>query len=91
VTAYAGLAPGVRQSAGKSKEMGITKQGSGLLRWALVEAAWRLVSRSGRWRAVYEGIKRRRGGKKAFVAVARRLLGVMVALLRTKRPYRLVA
>jgi transposase len=91
VTAYAGLAPGVRQSAGKSKEMGITKQGSGLLRWALVEAAWRLVSRSSRWRVVYEGIKKRRGGKKAIVAVARRLLGVMVALLRSKRPYRLVA
>jgi transposase len=90
VTAYAGLAPGVRQSGGKSKEMGITKQGSGLLRWALVEAAWRLVSRSSRWRVVYEGIKKRRGGKKAIVAVARRLLGVMVALLKTKRPYQLI-
>jgi transposase len=90
VTAYAGLAPGVRQSGGKSKEMGITKQGSGLLRWALVEAAWRLVSRSSRWRVVYDGIKKRRGGKKAIVAVARRLLGVMVALLKTKRPYQLI-
>ena len=91
VTAYAGLAPGVRQSAGKSREMGITKQGSGLLRWALVESAWRLVARSSRWRVVYDGIKRRRGGKKAIVAVARRLLGVMVALLKSKRPYRLAA
>jgi transposase len=90
VAAYAGLAPAVRQSDKKSKEMGITKRGSGLLRWALVEAAWRLVSRSGRWRVVYEGIKKRRGGKRAIVAVARRLLGVMVALLRTKRPYQLI-
>jgi transposase len=48
VTAYAGLAPGVRQSAGKSKEMGISKPGSGLLRWALVESAWQLVGRTGR-------------------------------------------
>ncbi len=91
VTAYAGLAPGVRQSAGKSKEMGISKQGSGLLRWALVESAWRLVARSGRWKVVYEGIKKRRGGKKAIVAVARRLLGVMVAMLKTRSPYRLIA
>jgi transposase len=91
VAAYAGLAPGVRQSAGKSKEMGITKKGSGLLRWALVEAAWRLVARSGRWKVVYEGIKRRRGGKKAIVAVARRLLGVMTAMLRARAPYRLIA
>ena len=33
-----GLAPGYRESAGKRKELGITKQGSGLLRWALVES-----------------------------------------------------
>jgi hypothetical protein len=34
---------------------------------------------------------KRRGGKKAIVAVARRLLGVTVALLKTKRPYRPIA
>jgi transposase len=89
--AYAGLVPAVRQSDGKGKQLPITKRGSPLLRWALVEAAWRLVRQSRRWRSVYEGIKRRRGGKKAIVAVARRLLGVMVALLRTMSPYRLAA
>jgi len=47
-TAYAGLAPGIRESAGKRKELGITKTGSKLLRWALVEAAWRLVGRTRR-------------------------------------------
>ncbi|NOZ39384.1 MAG: IS110 family transposase [Planctomycetes bacterium] len=31
-TAYAGLAPGIRESAGKGKQRGITKQGSRLLR-----------------------------------------------------------
>ena len=40
VVAYAGLAPGRRESAGKVKDLGITKRGSGLLRWVLVEAAW---------------------------------------------------
>jgi transposase len=30
VAAYAGLAPGQRESAGKSKELGITKEGSRL-------------------------------------------------------------
>ena len=82
VTAYAGLAPRVRQSGGKGKDLGITKAGSPLLRWALVEAAWRAVRHSAAWRRVYEGIKRRAGGKKAIVAVARRLLGVLYALLR---------
>lgn len=34
VTAYAGLAPGLRESAGRSKQPAITKEGSRLLRWA---------------------------------------------------------
>jgi transposase len=89
--AYAGLVPAVRQSAGKARELGITKRGSPLLRWALVEAAWRLVRHSGRWRNIYDNIKKRRGGKKGIVAVARRLLCVIVAMLRANRPYRLAA
>jgi transposase len=91
VVAYAGLAPGQRESAGKKKELGITKQGSRLLRWALVEAAWRLVRLSRRWGAVFEQLRQRRGKKKAIVAIARRLLTVMTALLRTGQRYRLAA
>src|SRR4051794_5977956 len=81
--AYAGLVPAVRASGGKAKELGITKAGSPLLRWALVEASWRLVRRSARWRSIYENLKKRRGGKKAIVAVARRLMCVIYAMLRT--------
>lgn len=91
VAAYAGLVPALRESAGKSKELSITKEGSGLLRWALVEAAWRLVRRSPRWGTVFENLSRRRGRKKAIVAIARRLLGVMVALLRSGQRYRLAS
>lgn len=87
VVAYAGLAPARRESAGKSKELGITKEGSRLLRWVLVEAAWRLVRRSQRWEQVYERLRQRRGKKKAIVAVARRLLGVLVALWRKGQKY----
>jgi len=88
VAAYAGLAPGRRESAGKAREMGITKRGSGLLRWALVEAAWRLVRLSTHWRGVYGRLKARRGARRAIVAVARRLLGVLVALIRAGQEYR---
>jgi hypothetical protein len=55
-----------------------------------VEAAWRLVRYSRHWSTVYEQLRHRRGKKKAIVAVARRLLGVMVALLRSGQPYRAV-
>jgi transposase len=75
VCAYAGLAPKVREGAGKRKQLRITKEGSPLLRWAPVEAAGRVVRRSAAWRRIYEGIRRRAGGKRAIVAVARRRPG----------------
>ncbi len=87
VCAYAGLAPKVRESAGKRQELRITKAGPPLLRWALVEAAWRVVRQSAAWRRIYEGIRKRAGGKKAIVAVARRLLVVMAAMLRDGTSY----
>ena len=75
VCAYAGLVPAVRQSGGKkSKDLHITKEGSGLLRWALVESAWRLVKSSPKWSALYSRLKKRCGSKRAIVAVARKLL-----------------
>lgn len=86
--AYAGLAPGRRESDGKRQDLHIEKTGSRLLRWALVEASWHLVRRTARWRNVFENLARRTGKKKAIVAVARRLLCLMVAVLKSGQPYR---
>jgi transposase len=91
VCAYAGLVPVVRQSGErKSKDMKITKEGSGLLRWALVEAAWRLVGKSPKWAALFSRLRHRSGKKRAIVAVARKLLCVLYAMLRTSTPYKIV-
>jgi transposase len=91
VCAYAGLVPVVRQSGEKkSKNMKITKEGSGLLRWALVEAAWRLVRESPKWAARFSRLMHRSGKKRAIVAVARKLLCVLYAMLRTSTPYKIV-
>ena len=91
VCAYAGLVPVVRQSGEKkSKDLKITKQGSGLLRWALVEAAWRLVRESPKWAALFARLRQRSGKKRAIVAVARKLLCVLYAMLRTSTPYTIV-
>lgn len=87
VSAYAGLSPGERESAGKSHQLHIEKNGSKHLRWILIEAAWRLVQRSPRWQATYQRLKTRVRAKKAIVAVARRLLGVITAVLRRGEPY----
>lgn len=88
-TAFAGLAPGIRESAGKAKQLHITKEGSGLLRWALVQVSWRVVNQTVRWRQIYERLKRKCGAKKAIVAVARRLWCVMIAMLQSGQAYRL--
>ena len=87
-TAYAGLAPGIRESAGKAKQLGITKEGSCLLRTTLVETAWRLVIKTRRWARVYDKLKTRCGAKKAIVAVARRVWCVMVSMLMSGEKYK---
>ncbi len=87
VVAYAGLAPGQRESAGKCQELHLEKTGSKLLRSMMVEAAWRLVRHSPRWKGIYEKLKARIRAKKAIVAVARRLLTLVTAILQTGRPY----
>ena len=90
VVAYAGLDPGSRRSDKKRYDLHITREGSPRLRWALVEAAWRVVNHLRRWGWIYEKIKRNTGSaKKAIVAVARRLLCVMFAMLRTGQRYRM--
>jgi transposase len=87
-TAFAGLAPGIRQSAGRTKHLGLTKEGSRLIRWALVQTAWRLVNRVPPWTLLYNKLKQRIGTKKAIVAIARRAWCVMVAMLKNGTPYR---
>ena len=89
VAAYAGLAPKVRESANHRKEGGITKEGSGLLRWVLIQTAWRMVTKTRRWGLAYEKLKGRKGAKRAIVAIARRLLSVMFSLLRRGERYSL--
>lgn len=88
-TAYAGLAPGIRESAGRGRQLGITKAGSRLLRWALIETAWRLAGRTRRWGFLYDHLKKRCGAKKAIVAVARRVWCVMVSMLHRGEKYRM--
>lgn len=87
-TAYAGLAPGIRQSDKRTKQLPITKAGSRLLRTTLVELAWRLTNRTRRWGALYQRLKKRCGAKKAIVAVARRAWCVIVSLLKRSQAYR---
>ena len=92
VVDFAGLAPGLRESAGKRRDLSITKEGSRLLRWALIQAAWRLANRSPRWNRLYRQLQQNTGSKKkAIVGVARRLLCVMFSMLQSGQMYRMAA
>ena len=92
VVAYAGMDPCFRESAGKGKQLHISKEGSRLLRWALIETAWRLVGKSARWRRLFDRLRVTTGHKKkAIVGVARRVLCVMYAMLRDGAAYRAAA
>jgi transposase len=92
VVSFAGLDPGFRESDGKGKRLSITKEGSRLLRWAMIETAWRFVGKFARWRHIFATLKKNTGSKKkAIVGVARRILCVIYAMLRDGKEYRLEA
>lgn len=91
IASFAGLDPGVRESDRKRKDLGISHAGSKMLRWAMIQLAWRVVRQSSRWRYRYEQIKKRRGAKKAITAIARRQLVIIAAMLRTGESYQVTA
>lgn len=78
---YAGLVPRVRESAGKSKRGGISRQGSPWLRWILVEAAQVATRSSPAAKAYYARLRRKKPAAVARVALARKLLVAVWALL----------
>ncbi len=73
IASYLGLVP-LEDSSGDRRRLGhITKQGSSMLRFLLVEAAQVTVRSLPEWRSKYFHLMMRRGRKIAKVAMARRL------------------
>jgi len=73
IASYLGLVP-LEKSSGNRRRLGhITKQGSSMVRFLLVEAAQVTVRSLPEWRRKYAHLMMRRGRKIAKVAMARRL------------------
>ncbi|MCI0438508.1 MAG: IS110 family transposase [Chloroflexi bacterium] len=75
LASFAGLAPRVRSSGGKTRRGPVTKQGPSALRWVLIEAVHHAVRKPGRVQALHRRLERR--GKHPSVvktACARELL-----------------
>jgi transposase len=87
VTAYVGLEPREFSSDSKQRWGGISKAGSPLLRFLLVEAAQHAARADSELKNTYQYLSARRGRPKAKVAVARKLLVRAYILLRDEIDY----
>ena len=87
LASWAGLCPGNHESAGKRRS-GRTTKGDRWLRTILVQAAWAASRTKGTYLAAqFQQLARRRGRKRALVAVAQTLLVIIYPLLRDQTTY----
>jgi len=87
VTAYVGLDPLERSSAERQRFLGISKGGSRVLRFLLVEAAHTAIRKDAALKRFYQRLAERRGRPKAKVAVSRKLLIRTYIMLRDEIDY----
>jgi transposase len=88
ITRYAGLNPRTFDSADKQRTGRITKAGPRQLRWVLQQAAWCARRDHPIFRKRFGQLSKRVGKAKAGVALARKLLLCMWAVVRDGKPYR---
>ena len=82
LTAWVGLAPGNKESAGKSFYSG-TRDGNKYLRTAMLQVAWAAVrTKNSYWRALYYHLTRRMPMKKAIVVIARKLMRLIYKIIK---------
>jgi transposase len=87
LSSWAGVCPGNNESAGKKKS-GKTQKGNSFLKGALTESAWAASkTKDSSYSSIYNNIVRRRGKKRALVAVAHRMLIDIYFVLTTGEPY----
>jgi len=87
LVSWAGLAPSLHQSGDVEYHGNITKQGSVMLRWIMVESARVASVFDPRLKAFYERVARRRGDQKAVVAVANKMLKIIWFMLTREEAY----
>ncbi len=87
---YAGMVPSLHQSGATMKSGRITKQGSALLRWILVECAWMHIRNAGDTRLTrfFYRISKRKGRAIAITATARKLLVAIYWMLKRREEFR---
>lgn len=88
--AYIGLTPSQYSSGETHRQGSISKRGSKRTRYLLVEAASAVITRCKTWsklKAWGMKLQKKKGNRKAIVAVARKLAVIMHKMLMTKKPF----
>lgn len=87
LSSWAGICPGNNESAGVKKN-GKIRKGNKYLKATLCEAAWSASKKKGSaYSAYYNSIAKRKGKKRALVALAHRMLMDIFRVLETGEPY----
>ncbi|MDC3426390.1 IS110 family transposase, partial [Aquibacillus sp. 3ASR75-11] len=87
IASWAGTSPGNNESAGKKKGSKSNK-GNTHLKAVLCQVAWAAMkSKDSRLASFYYRIVKRRGPKKANMALAHLILRIIYQMLKTKTPY----
>jgi len=87
LAAYVGVVPAMYNSGQRERHGHITREGPGLLRALLVEAAQQACRRSNPLYPFYARLSARCGHKKAVVALANKLCRIFYALLTNQRAF----
>jgi transposase len=87
LASWAGICPGNNESAGVKKS-GKIRKGNSFLKATLTEVAWAASRTKGSaYGAIYNSIAKRRGKKRALVAIGHRILLDIHRVLKTREPF----
>lgn len=87
LASWAGVCPGNKQSGGKRLSGRLTK-GNRYMRAILAEVVWSITRTHNYLAAQYHRLARRKGKRRAVMAVAHSVLVIIYHVLRDKQPYR---
>jgi transposase len=87
LASWAGICPGNNESAGVKKS-GKIRKGNSFLKATLTEVAWAASRTKGSaYGAIYNSIAKRRGKKRALIAIGHRILLDIHRVLKTREPF----
>jgi len=88
LSSFVGLTPSEYSSGERVRRGRISRQGSARLRCILNQVSWVAITKDAQLRSFYDRLKVRCGGKKAIVAVSRKLLCRMLHMFKFQEEYR---